>query len=153
MVFSGYSGFLHQTKWPPRNNWNIVESGVKLRNDNPNPIYYQVYVTSTKICVNNYFIPLDFKLLKVTEAENISKAVSNILGIYYYSVTIFNILLWLIDWCLTPTLAIFQLNCGVNKFYNILLIFSFDVLLYYKLENDLTYYDQIHFPPSSWVGS
>jgi len=23
----------------------------------------------------------------------------------------------LIDWCLTPTLAIFQLYCGVNTFY------------------------------------
>ena len=41
----------------------------------------------------HFCIPLDFKLLKVTEAENISKTVSNILGIYYYSVTIFNILL------------------------------------------------------------
>ena len=25
----------------------------------------------------------------------------------------------LIDWCLTPTLAIFQLYCGVNILYNI----------------------------------
>ena len=24
---------------------------------------------------------------------------------------------WLIDWCLTPTLAIFQLYRGANKFY------------------------------------
>jgi hypothetical protein len=29
MVFSWYSGFLHQWNWPPRYNWNIVESGVK----------------------------------------------------------------------------------------------------------------------------
>ena len=28
-VFSGYSGFLHQQNWPPRYNWNILESGVK----------------------------------------------------------------------------------------------------------------------------
>ena len=27
--FSRYSGFLHQKNWPPRYNWNIVESGVK----------------------------------------------------------------------------------------------------------------------------
>jgi len=27
--FSGYSGFLHQWNWPPRYNWNIVESGIK----------------------------------------------------------------------------------------------------------------------------
>jgi hypothetical protein len=25
--------------------------------------------------------------------------------------------IWLIDWCLTPTLAIFQLYSGANKFY------------------------------------
>jgi hypothetical protein len=24
-----FSGFLHQLNWPPRYNWNIVESGVK----------------------------------------------------------------------------------------------------------------------------
>ena len=27
---------------------------------------------------------------------------------------------WLIDWCLTPTLAVFQLYRGVNKFYYLL---------------------------------
>ena len=30
VVFSGYSGFLHQKDWPPRYNWNIdIESGAK----------------------------------------------------------------------------------------------------------------------------
>jgi hypothetical protein len=29
VVFSWYSGFLHQWNWPPRYNWNIVESGIK----------------------------------------------------------------------------------------------------------------------------
>ena len=28
--------FLHQKNWPPRYNWNIVESGVKHHNPNPN---------------------------------------------------------------------------------------------------------------------
>ena len=28
------SGFDHQWNWPPRNNWNIVESGVKHQNHN-----------------------------------------------------------------------------------------------------------------------
>ena len=28
VVFSRSSGFLHQLNWPPRYNWNIVESGV-----------------------------------------------------------------------------------------------------------------------------
>ena len=32
--FSGYSGFHFQQSWPPRYNWNIVESGVKHHNSN-----------------------------------------------------------------------------------------------------------------------
>ena len=35
VVFSGYSGFLHQWNWSPRYNWNIVECGVKHNNLNP----------------------------------------------------------------------------------------------------------------------
>jgi hypothetical protein len=35
-VFSGFSGFLHQQNWPPGCNWNIVESGFKHLNPNPN---------------------------------------------------------------------------------------------------------------------
>ena len=34
MIFSGYSSFLHQENWPPRYNWNIVESGIKYHNPN-----------------------------------------------------------------------------------------------------------------------
>ena len=40
VVFSWYSGFLHQLYWPLRYNWNIVESGVKHRN--PNPTLYDI---------------------------------------------------------------------------------------------------------------
>ena len=29
VIFSGYSGFLHQWNWPPWYNWYIVEIGVK----------------------------------------------------------------------------------------------------------------------------
>jgi len=32
---SGSSSFLHQQHWPPRYNWNIIESGVKHYNLNP----------------------------------------------------------------------------------------------------------------------
>jgi hypothetical protein len=32
VVFSRYSDFLHQYNWPPRYNWNIVESGIKHHN-------------------------------------------------------------------------------------------------------------------------
>jgi hypothetical protein len=34
VVFSGYSGYLHQEIWPPRYNWNIVESSVKHHKPN-----------------------------------------------------------------------------------------------------------------------
>ena len=34
VVFSGYPVFLHQSNWPPRYNWNIVESGVKHHKPN-----------------------------------------------------------------------------------------------------------------------
>jgi hypothetical protein len=34
VVFPGYSGFLHLLNWPPRYNWNIVESGVKHHQTN-----------------------------------------------------------------------------------------------------------------------
>ena len=48
VVFSGYSGFLHQLEWPPRYNWNIVESGIKHHNPNPNHVYFVrvVYLTT-----------------------------------------------------------------------------------------------------------
>jgi hypothetical protein len=35
VVFSGYSSFLHQQNWPPRYNWNIVESGIKHHKPKP----------------------------------------------------------------------------------------------------------------------
>ena len=34
VVSSGSPGFLHQYNWPPRYNWNIVESGVKHHQTN-----------------------------------------------------------------------------------------------------------------------
>jgi hypothetical protein len=36
MDFFEYSGFLHQWNWPPRYNWNFVESGVKHNDPNRN---------------------------------------------------------------------------------------------------------------------
>jgi hypothetical protein len=32
VLFSGYYGFFYQLNWPPRYNWNIVESGIKHHN-------------------------------------------------------------------------------------------------------------------------
>jgi hypothetical protein len=39
VVFSGSSRFLHQYNWPPRYNWNIVESGVKHHQTNKRHVY------------------------------------------------------------------------------------------------------------------
>jgi hypothetical protein len=35
MVFSRYSGFLHQCNWPPQYNWYIVDSGIKHHKPKP----------------------------------------------------------------------------------------------------------------------
>ena len=54
MVFSGYSGFLHQQNWPPRYSWNVVLSCVKHHNSNPLPhlsrvAVYIIYLRSFKL--------------------------------------------------------------------------------------------------------
>ena len=38
VVFSKYSGFIHQWNWPPRYIWNVVESYIEHHNPNSNPI-------------------------------------------------------------------------------------------------------------------
>ena len=48
VVFSRHSGFLHQWNWPTRYNWNIVQSGIKHHNPNPNHIIY-IPCTSSSI--------------------------------------------------------------------------------------------------------
>jgi len=56
VVFSKYSGFLHQWNWPPRYNWNIVESCVKYHN--PHPYYlFKKLETFWNImrCCQNYW--------------------------------------------------------------------------------------------------
>ena len=73
MVFSGYFHFPHQN-WPPRYNWNIVESGVKHHNPNPNPIEDVLWcykslvfnfdlVISTPVNNMHYFCVITFRLL------------------------------------------------------------------------------------------
>ena len=53
VVFSGYSGFLHQINWSSRCNWNIVESGVKHHNPNPCPLSTSIVKT-----ILPQFVPL-----------------------------------------------------------------------------------------------
>ena len=40
--FSGYSDFLYQWKWRPRYSWNIVESGIKHHDPNPQTSFSRV---------------------------------------------------------------------------------------------------------------
>ena len=40
VVFSWYSGFLHQLNWLPRYSWNIVQSGVKHHKPKPKQKQY-----------------------------------------------------------------------------------------------------------------
>ena len=42
VVFCGYSDFIHQYNWPPRHNWNIIESSVK--HHKPNQAYFFSFV-------------------------------------------------------------------------------------------------------------
>ena len=44
VIFSGYSGFLHQWNWPPRYSGNIVERGVKHHNPDPIPLPAHVVI-------------------------------------------------------------------------------------------------------------
>jgi hypothetical protein len=47
--FLRYSGYFHQKNWPPRYNWNIVESGVKQHNPYP---YYHDVLNTTLVSIN-----------------------------------------------------------------------------------------------------
>ena len=49
-IFSGYSDDLHQWKWQPRYNWNIIEKCVKHHNPNPSG----AYILIRSICHNSY---------------------------------------------------------------------------------------------------
>ena len=56
VVFSGYSRFPPPVKWPPRYNWNILESGVKHHNTTPTPIrqpileWITLMVPQSRVC-------------------------------------------------------------------------------------------------------
>ena len=53
LVF-GYSSFIHQQNWPPRYNWDIVESGVKHHNPNLNPKMYDSKNIVYKYCESTF---------------------------------------------------------------------------------------------------
>ena len=53
-----FSGFVHQQNWPPRFNWNIVESDVKHPNPNPNSTPWRIIpnVSNSKYTHNYLYI-------------------------------------------------------------------------------------------------
>ena len=48
VTYDRYSGFLHQLKWPPRYNWNIVENGLRHHNPNTNTLFIDKSVIEHK---------------------------------------------------------------------------------------------------------
>ena len=73
MVLSGFSGFFHQWNWPPRYNWNIVESGVK--HNNPNLcLQYQIRNDSGELRNNASleFINKLYSLYKIRNSYSLS---------------------------------------------------------------------------------
>jgi hypothetical protein len=57
VVFSRYSGFLHQKYWPPRYNWNINESDIKHHKANLNQTFKIIWPSNLWIRVYLMVIP------------------------------------------------------------------------------------------------
>jgi hypothetical protein len=68
VVFSGSSGFLHQKNWPPRYNWNIVESGVK--HHQTNRIGLETIVCIELYVISNYMTELYLYLQCINTLTN-----------------------------------------------------------------------------------
>ena len=58
VVFSWYSGGLHQSSWPPRYDWKIVESSARYQKPMPNQYVYELYKQPEKRALCNIFKPL-----------------------------------------------------------------------------------------------
>ena len=62
VVFSGYSGFIHQWNWPPRYNWNIVASSINHHYPSPLRLGYEIAIRITA-CSNAVLSTLIHKLV------------------------------------------------------------------------------------------
>ena len=62
--FYGHFGFLHQWNWPPRYNWNIIESGVKHHNPNAE-------IAPKSIALGNSLFSVKPNVVFVTSKQNI----------------------------------------------------------------------------------
>ena len=85
MVFSGYSGFLHQLYWSPRYNWNIVESGVKHHNPNPKLLYPQTIPAKFCLIIITY-IRIYFILIYNLSQSSLLEKNWILKGLYHYRI-------------------------------------------------------------------
>ena len=80
VIFSGSSGFLHKKNWPPRQNWNIVESGVTHHQTNKQTIQSQIVI-----------FPTIFSNVKsITMVYYLCSRLHNIFNILYHTCIICN---------------------------------------------------------------
>jgi hypothetical protein len=99
VFFSGYSDFLHQQNWPPRFNWNTVESGVKHHKPTIIWILITIYFTPSKIA---YFV--------LSNNHSLTEIYCNEIQYFWNCIQWICLFVW---WCLTP---IFLLYLG-GQFY------------------------------------
>ena len=100
VVFSWYCGFLHQYNWPPRYNWNIVESGVKHHRPKSNLYDLVTNITNEFRChrgryrmVLGFTVPVTTIVASTISAcgeVNVMKFVSNLWQIVSFSPGIAN---------------------------------------------------------------
>ena len=77
--FSEYSGFLHQNKWLPRYNWNIVESSVSTPSTKTKPFY--IYLSNNQV----FYETNDFlQFLVICYIEFFFKGIFKFLIIIYH---------------------------------------------------------------------
>jgi hypothetical protein len=76
-----FPGFLHQNNWPPRNNWNIVESGVKHHKPTKSipqglsywvgDILYCILIQMSIVIIKHFYVcGIDFLLKHYSNNEN-----------------------------------------------------------------------------------